>query len=54
MFYNHIISLFQNKHHTCLISIFLIKALYLSVNNFPEHLNSPPVFSGVRVTRSLV
>ena len=31
----------------------LIKPLNLSVINFPEHSGSPPIFRGVRVTRSL-
>ena len=43
---------FRNTSHCCdQIGLLYFKQELLT---FPEHLNSPPVFSGVRVTRSLV
>ena len=35
-------------------NIIIIQTVLQELHTLPEHLNSPPVFSGVRVTRSLV
>ena len=37
-----------------LITTFSFAILYKELLTLPEHLSSPPVFSGVRVTRSIV
>ena len=53
LFIKHSLMISVNEHSFQLYAIIINKS-YIKLLTLQEHLNSPPVFSGVRVTRSLV